>query len=370
MYKILFLISILILIPKENYASPPPVTHSHNGKTHTHILPNNGVGRHNHTPSPKKIGKAINNKKQHNINKKENYKKWSTPKPSKEWVRDQSGCLNFPYRDMSSGSVFRNIDSSWTGKCLNGYAEGVGTLSWHAASINISYDIRYVGAMKKGKMHGKGTILYGDTRGNSILEGTWVNGKSHGKEIHKRRDNTAKISMYKNGIIYGKVVSIDKDGKRTYELNYHDYLINNGYIINKDGDYVEKNDKKENRQIAGGGGIFEVLFNATANVLCPDKRKCADAMKNIGTATLNINIYKQGIIFKTPIKNLNLTIKGSNYFNKTIKTDGDGIFTSPGRAKLSYLHSGKYIISSPYIKENIEVYLSKDEYKSVNIELK
>ena len=52
MSKLIFL--FVILLSPICHARPKPVTHSHNGRSHTHVLPNNGVGQHNHNSGQQK----------------------------------------------------------------------------------------------------------------------------------------------------------------------------------------------------------------------------------------------------------------------------------------------------------------------------
>jgi hypothetical protein len=81
--KSLLYVSIFSIIAiKSTYASPPPVIHSHEGRTHRHVLPNNGIGNHNHNSSDNNKSKYKINERQvgqqNNSNEKVNSKRKKT----------------------------------------------------------------------------------------------------------------------------------------------------------------------------------------------------------------------------------------------------------------------------------------------------
>lgn len=124
MKKIFFYISIAIL-PQVAIATPAPVTHSHDGRTHRHVLPNNGMGRHSH-----------NRGNQHKKNRK------TTVALGNHWIRDQRNCIHYNPKPIPNESL------RWTGKCRNGYGSGSGTITWYK---NGKKDNSYSAILVKGR---------------------------------------------------------------------------------------------------------------------------------------------------------------------------------------------------------------------------
>ena len=109
-----------------------PVTHVHNGKKHTHVLPNNGRGHHNHRKNnntkrayykKQRPVAHIHSRKKHthifpNGQKNHTHNR-AHPKKSvvKNWIYDQNNCLHYNPQPLPNETI------TWSGKCKNNYAE-------------------------------------------------------------------------------------------------------------------------------------------------------------------------------------------------------------------------------------------------------
>jgi len=112
-----------------------------------------------------------------------------------KWFADKNtGCKVWSYSSYT-GTV------TWSGQCVNGIAQGKGTVQWYRDNAVLAEQIkgyvgevkmdRYVGEMKDGKRHGKGKHIWGkevqNDNGNivyeigEIYEGDFVVGNFTGK---------------------------------------------------------------------------------------------------------------------------------------------------------------------------------------------
>jgi hypothetical protein len=76
-------------------------------------------------------------------------------------------------------------------------------------------ETKYVGEVKNGKPHGKGTLTYPDDGGEYI--GQWKDGVQHGKGTYTYRDGSKYVGMLKDGKQHGK-------GTLTYPDNGGEYI--------------------------------------------------------------------------------------------------------------------------------------------------
>lgn len=104
---------------------------------------------------------------------------------------DQNGCRHI-------GTQKPGITVTWSGGCVNGFAEGSGTQVWFKDGVETS---RYVGPVQAGARHGKGVITW--SNGNRY-EGDFVDDKRTGKGVY----------IWKNGDRYeGDFVNDQRTGK-------------------------------------------------------------------------------------------------------------------------------------------------------------
>jgi hypothetical protein len=116
-----------------------------------------------------------------------------------EWVTDRNtGCKVWEW-SLPHSAV------SWSGECTNGYASGSGTLIGYWGRNPAQEGERYVGSMKDGKFHGKGTYSWSDGR---KYEGDWVEDKRTGKGIYIAKNNAFRYE--------GDFVDDKPHGKGTY----------------------------------------------------------------------------------------------------------------------------------------------------------
>jgi uncharacterized protein YceK len=146
-----------------------------------------------------------------NVSSKKSFSVSSTGH-SKYWIADKkTGCKVWNQQPGPNEAV------TWSGKCVNGFAQGNGTLQWHKNGIKTD---KYVGNYVEGKMHGKGkhtwvssgNVYEGDWVDNkrhgygkallaasgSIYEGDWVDGDMHGYGIKWKADGQIQNGIWKN----------------------------------------------------------------------------------------------------------------------------------------------------------------------------
>lgn len=127
--------------------------------------------------------------------------------------------------------------------------------------------------------------------------------------------------------------------------------------------------KKDSNYSQSGSGLGE-LASLSAKLIFGEKalKSMGESMKE-NNSSLTINIYKDGFIFRDAAKKAKLKITGPNYFEYETETDGDGIFSQPGIARLDFIKPGKYIITSPLMNGETSVYIEKGQNKYLEIEL-
>ena len=87
-----------------------------------------------------------------------------------EWIKDKNtGCK------IWNSNPAPNETITWTGKCVNGFAHGEGTLQWYKNSVKNG---KYEGNYEHGKSNGQATLTYAN---GDKYSGSWVNGKQHGQ---------------------------------------------------------------------------------------------------------------------------------------------------------------------------------------------
>lgn len=106
-----------------------------------------------------------------------------------------------------------NETITWSGKCVNGYAQGYGKVEWH---VNSELHSTYIGDYHQGHMHGKGTITYVD---GGEYTGDWKESKRHGSGAAKYADNTEYTGEWQDDARYGKGKQALANGD-TYDGDY------------------------------------------------------------------------------------------------------------------------------------------------------
>lgn len=154
------------------------------------------------------------------------------------WITASSGCKVY------NPNPVRNESITWTGECPDGYASGVGTLTWFKNKKAADY---YTGMLKRGIPQGKGKYTFvkefrsvkGDGflnsfwdifTGDEITEGEYVNGDVHGDGILIHKDSNDSIRYVYKGAFddgwqegYGTEIYKDESGDTVYQ--YEGYFI-------------------------------------------------------------------------------------------------------------------------------------------------
>jgi hypothetical protein len=102
------------------------------------------------------------------------------PKPEQKqiqvtlhWITDSNGCKVWDSRPAPNESV------TWSGPCLDGYADGKGTLVWF---VNGSPHATYNGEMKAGHYDGHGVQTWPN---GARYDGDWRNDRAHGQGSYR-----------------------------------------------------------------------------------------------------------------------------------------------------------------------------------------
>jgi|GEM_PF-506678 len=116
------------------------------------------------------------------------------------WIADANGCKIW---EPTPG---KNETVTWSGACVNGYADGTGTLQ---SIVNGALFSTYDGNLAGGKQEGKGSTLYAN---GDRYEGSYVNGQFEGLGMIQyasgiRYEGSWKAGKY-DGI--GKITTRDK----------------------------------------------------------------------------------------------------------------------------------------------------------------
>ncbi len=142
-----------------------------------------------------------------------------------EWLVDpESGCRIWNGYPEPGESV------RWDGPCVDGYAEGSGTLNWfkngepngsyvgervdgkaHGYGVNVwANGDRYEGFWESDLPHGKGTYTWANGSG---YQGEWVAGKKHGRAVYIWPNGDRFEGTYKNDQPFGGIY-VKADGRR------------------------------------------------------------------------------------------------------------------------------------------------------------
>ncbi|OBX88457.1 MORN repeat-containing protein [Moraxella nonliquefaciens] len=138
-------------------------------------------------------------------------------------------------------TFFKNIPTTWSGECKDGYVHGQGTLQ-----LRIYGELyeTYVGSFSQGKQYGKG--IY--TRRDGIkYDGEFKDGKMHGKGIKTWANGSKYDGEFKDGKMHGKGIKTWANGSK-YDGEFKDHKMHGKGIktwangSKYDGEY--KDDKK------------------------------------------------------------------------------------------------------------------------------
>lgn len=106
-------------------------------------------------------------------------------------IADKNGCKVYNPMPQKDESI------SWSGKCLNGFAHGKGTLKWE-----ISGKVKevYTGDMANGWAEGDGVLT---SEEGTQYEGSWVRSRQHGRGVQINPDDSAYDGEWREGRPHG-----------------------------------------------------------------------------------------------------------------------------------------------------------------------
>src|SRR5262249_40743169 len=107
------------------------------------------------------------------------------------FIADQKGCK------VSNPSPKAEESVSWSGPCVDGYADGEGLLQWYVSG---AASTRYKGTLHRGALSGQGTLTMPN---GARYAGQWVAGKQEGKGIQTMPDGSRYEGDWKNGMPEG-----------------------------------------------------------------------------------------------------------------------------------------------------------------------
>lgn len=140
-------------------------------------------------------------------------------------IVDQNGCKH-------TGTPKPGITVTWSGGCVNGFAEGSGTQVWFKNGVETS---RYVGPMRAGARHGKGIYTW---KSGDRYEGDFADNKRTGKGVYTWPSGSRYEGDFIDGKLTGMGVYVTKAGLRK-----------EGEFL--DGAYVPDLDIKFHRSVSG-----------------------------------------------------------------------------------------------------------------------
>jgi len=103
------------------------------------------------------------------------------------FIADQKGCK------VSNPSPKASESVAWSGECVNGYADGKGSLQWY---VDGAKSTRYEGTLKAGLLSGRGKLTMPD---GATYDGEWLAGRQSGKGVQAMPDGTRYEGEWKNG---------------------------------------------------------------------------------------------------------------------------------------------------------------------------
>ena len=132
------------------------------------------------------------------------------------FILDSSGCKIYNPQPKENETV------EWSGKCVNGYADGSGKLEWF---INMELIEVYEGAMSEGWASGEGTLISKD---GYRYTGSWKKSTQSGFGIAETLDGYRYKGNWKNGKQHGWGTLIQPNGESISGEWVEGELVNTG----------------------------------------------------------------------------------------------------------------------------------------------
>jgi hypothetical protein len=166
------------------------------------------------------------------------------------WIADsKTGCKVANPKPIPSESI------SWSGRCVNGIADGPGVLQWFVEGKLYN---RKEGEFRAGRLNGKGKSSFN----GMTYEGTWRDGVYDGQGTFTWPNGNRYSGGFKDGEFSGRGVLTSSDGSR-YEGDWkHSAREGHGINIYADSTLYEgewRNDKPNGRGKAVVGSTRRVF---------------------------------------------------------------------------------------------------------------
>lgn len=120
-----------------------------------------------------------------------------------------SGCKVYKPNTKANESV------TWSGKCVNGFADGSGTAQWFSDG---KPSVTFAGTFQGGRLQGRGVMT---ASGGDRYEGDYRDGKREGRGVYRIANGDRYEGEYKNNLRHGKGVLVDASGRRS-EVEHRD----------------------------------------------------------------------------------------------------------------------------------------------------
>ena len=119
----------------------------------------------------------------------------------KWYTSERSGCRFWDPAPRENERI------EWSGRCLNGLAEGNGVLQWY---LGDSPSGRYVGEARAGKLEGRGVLRYPDS---GRYEGDFAESEPNGRGVYVRADGARYEGELRRGKFHGRGTLTSLDGE-------------------------------------------------------------------------------------------------------------------------------------------------------------
>ena len=120
-----------------------------------------------------------------------------------DWLTDaKTGCKVFNFNPQPNEAI------EYSGNCVDGFAEGVGTVIWKRDGAIFE---KYEGTFKKGKSYGQGTLTY---KSGNRYEGEIKDGNRNGYGVWTFVTGEKYVGEFKDGKISGGGITTFPNGNR------------------------------------------------------------------------------------------------------------------------------------------------------------
>jgi hypothetical protein len=130
---------------------------------------------------------------------------WSLPftaNADEQYLPDANGCKVYEANPQPDETV------TWSGRCLDGYADGPGVVQWLLVGKPGS---RFEGMLVRGKSEGQGSVVF---QNGARFEGTFREGKRTGKGVQTRANGDRYEGDFVDGMWSGKGTFTSSSGER------------------------------------------------------------------------------------------------------------------------------------------------------------